>query len=243
MKAIMNKKYKVPTSMCDNKGLLSIHGIFTVFMDLACEHAPLIGLGSDDLSKKDLFWVASKTKVKINRRPEMQKEIEASTWPEEPGRIRCNRYYTLSDNGAMLIEGKTEWAIINLAVGRPTKLSEVYPDNIDHIDEKVCDLPFARINEDFSDCEEIGTYKIKSTDIDIGQHMNNVAYIRTLMGIFSCEELEKMNITDIDIAFRLQCYEGETLTLYRRNTDNATEIGFINSDGKTAATVRLESNK
>ncbi len=242
MKAIMTKHFKVPTSMCDRIGKLSIHGIFTIFMDLACEHAPLIDLGADKLAKKDLFWVAARTKVKIHSRPEMLKEIEAVTWPEEPGRIRCNRYYTVSKNGNILVEGKTEWAIINLSTGKPTKLSEVYPDNLEHCEETVCNSPFARINDDFTDCEKIGKYKVCSNDIDIGQHMNNVAYIKALFSMFSCKELEEMNITDIDIAFRLQCYEGDTLTICKRNAENATEFGFINKDGKTAAAVRLESN-
>ena len=51
-----------------------------------------------------------------------------------------------------------------------------------------------------------------------------------------------MKITYIDISFRLQCYEGDTLIICKRNAENATEFGFINKDGKTAATVRIESN-
>lgn len=228
--------------MCDNLSKLSIPSLFTIFMDLACEHAPMLNLGSDKLASKGLFWVAARTKVKIHRLPEMLSEVSANTWPEAPGRIRCNRYYTISDNTEMLAEGKTEWAIINLTTGRPVKLSEVYPEDMEHCEEKACDIPFARINEDFTDCENIGSYTVRSTDIDIGQHMNNVAYIRALFGAFTCKELEKLNITDVDIAFRQQCYEGETLNLYKRLAENGLEIGFIKQDGTAAATVKLESN-
>lgn len=242
MKALMTKKYTVPTSLCDNTGKLSITGVFTVFIDLACEHAPLLSMGADDLSKKDLFWVAVKTKVKMHRRPEMLKNIDATTWPEAPGRIRCNRYYTLTENGELLCESKTEWAMISPSTGRPARVSDVYPDNIEHCEEKVCDEPFAKINEDFTDSYAIAEYTVKSTDIDIGKHMNNIAYLRALFGAFSCDELERLNITEVDISYRLQCYEGETLTLKQRRDGNAIEIGFINKDGKTAATARLESN-
>lgn len=238
----LQRNIKIQTSMCDNLSQLSIPSLFTVFMDLACEHAPMLDLGSDKLAEKGLFWVASKTKVKINRMPEMLTEASASTWPEAPGKIRTNRYYTLSDSNGILAEGKTEWAIINLETGRPVKLSEVYPENIDHLEDKVCDLPFARVKDDFSECESIGSYTVRSTDIDIGQHMNNVAYIRALFGAFSCKELETLKITDIDISFKSQCYEGETLTLLKRKAENGLEIGFIKQDGTTAATVKLESN-
>ena len=238
----LQKNIKIQTSMCDNLSRLSIPNLFTVFMDLACEHAPMLGMGADHLAKKGLFWVAAKTKVKIHRLPKMLTDVKAETWPEAPGKIRTNRYYSLSDNCGILAEGKTEWAIINLDIGRPVKLSEVYPENIEYLEETVCDTPFARVNDDFTDCEEIGKYTVCSNDIDIGQHMNNVAYIRALFSMFSCKELEKMKITYIDISFRLQCYEGDTLTICKRNTESATEFGFINKDGKAAATVRIETN-
>lgn len=241
MKAIMNKKYTVPTSLCDNTGKLSLTGIFTVFIDLACEHAPLLGLGAYHLAQKDLFWVAVKTKIKINKRPEMLEELDATTWPEAPGRIRCNRYYTLKQGNTLLCEGKTEWAMISPTTGRPARISEVYPENIEHFEQKVCDEPFAKIDEDFSGCEVLAEYKVKSTDIDIGQHMNNIAYLRALFGSFSCDELNKLDIGEVDISYRLQCYEGEILTLKQRKDGNDIEIGFVNKDGKTAATAKLKS--
>lgn len=242
MEIKLQKNIKIETSMCDNLSKLSIPSLFTIFMDLACEHAPMLGLGSDTLIPKGLFWVAAKTKVKIHRKPEMLTEATACTWPEAPGRIRTNRYYTLSDQNGVLAEGKTEWAIIDIKTGRPVKLSEVYPENMVHLEEKVCDLPFARIKDDFENCDSLGTYTVRSTDIDIGQHMNNVAYIRALFGAFTCKELESLNFTDIDISFKNQCYEGETLSLLKKKAENGFEIGFIKQDGTVAATISLESN-
>ena len=240
MKALLTKNYTVPTSQCDNKGKLSFTNIFTVFIDLACEHAEHLNMGACDLAPKNLFWVAVKTKIKIHRRPEILKELEASTWPEEPGRIRCNRYYTLKENGELLCEGKTEWAMINTATGRPARVNEAYNQDIEHLTDTVCEEPYAKTDEDFTDCEVLAEYKVKSTDIDIGQHMNNIAYIRALFGVFSCAEIEALNIKEIDISYRLQCYEGEILTIKQRKTDNIIEIGFIKDENKTATTVRIK---
>ncbi len=238
----LQKIIKIQTSMCDNCSKLSIPSLFAIFMDLACEHAPMLGLGSDTLMPKGLFWVAAKTKVKIHRRPEMLTEATACTWPEAPGKIRTNRYYTLSDQSGSLAEGKTEWAIIDITTGRPVKLSEIYPKNLAHSPEKVCNLPFVRIKDSFEDYECLGNYTVRSTDIDIGQHMNNVAYIRALFGAFTCEELESLTVTCIDIAFKSQCYEGEILKLLKRTVDSGLEIEFIKHDGTVAATVSLECN-
>ena len=240
MSCKLERNMKIFVSQCDNRSALSVPSIFSLFGDLASEHAPMIGLGSDVLAKKDLFWVAVRTKIKINRLPLMNDDVLAESWPEAPGRVRCIRYYSLSDNSGSLIEGKTEWAIINIESGRPQKLSEVYPEGIVHLEDTVCEDDFHKISDKFEGAELLGKYTVRSTDIDIGQHMNNARYIHALFGLFSTAELEKMNITDVEINFRSQSYEGDELSFYTRIADDgATEIGALRPDGTVAVTIRL----
>ena len=69
--------------------------------------------------------------------------------------------------------------------------------------------------------------------------MNNVAYIRAVLGVFSTKEIEAMNINEIEVAYRTQCYEGEKLTFLAKNEENCREIGIIKQDGTTACVVRI----
>lgn len=239
MQNILKKEIKILSSMCDNTGKLSLPYTFVLFTDLASEHAPMLKLGADDLAEKGVFWVTTKTLIKFHRRPKMQDIITASTWPQAPGRIRCNRFYTLSDERGVMIEGKSEWAMIDID-GRPHKISEVYTEGITHLEDTVCDEPFARINDDFSDAEIIDTYKIKSTDIDIAQHMNNAMYLKVLFGAFSCKEREEMTVNEIQIAFKNQSFEGDVLTVKRRKGENGTEFALVREDGATSATVIIK---
>ena len=115
----LDKNYIVPMSQCGNNSRLNIVGLFNTFMDLATEHGENIGLGGKVLAAQGLFWVASKTKIKVHTYPEMLQEITASTWPEKPGRIRCNRYYAIKSGDEILAEGKTEWVMVEIATGKP----------------------------------------------------------------------------------------------------------------------------
>ena len=235
----LDRQMKVQISMCDNTSKLGVLGLFYLVMDLATEHGEAIDLGADKLSPLGLFWVASKTKLKIHRMPKILEDVVASTWPEEPGRIRCNRFYSVTKDGEMLAEGKTEWAIVEKDTGRPHRLADVYPEGMTYCPEIVCDEPFAKMGTDFSDCEKIGEYTVNSTDIDVSQHMNNVAYIRAALSAFTVKEIEDMQITDIEAVYRVQCYEREKLELFARKEDNTVDIGIIKEDGKTAAVVRF----
>lgn len=235
----LEKKYVIPVSICDNQAKLSYPGIFDIFMDMATDHAAQLGIGGNALKEKGCFWVATKTMVKIRRRAEMLSEATAVTWPEKPGNIRCNRYYTIEQDSEVIIEGKTEWTILSIESGRPVKTADVYPKDLVHLEDVVCDTPFSRVSADFSDCEEIASHKVVSTDIDLSQHMNNVAYIRAFLSAFSCKELEDMNITELEISYRTQCFEGETLSLRMRKSEDFTELGAVKEDGKCAAVLRI----
>ena len=239
MYARMDKPAKIYLSMCDESGRLSIPGLFTLFIDAASEHGTEIGLGMEDLAKKNLFWLAVKTKIQITDRPALLEDVTISTWPEEPGRVGCNRYYALTAKERQLAVGKTEWAMIHKESGKLTKLAEVYPEGLVHCPEKSCADPFLRPGKDFADGEEVGRYTVRSTDIDIGCHMNNAAYVRMLFGAFSCAELAARPIREVEIAYRKECREGEELTIRRKVRENSWELAVIKPTGETAATAHI----
>lgn len=235
----LTRTYKVPVSGCDHSSKLSFIGIFNLFMDIATEHADILNISNEYLREKNCFWVAAKTRVKVLRRPMLNEEIQVATWPEKPGNIRCNRYCTLSDTEGVIVEAKTEWTILDGTTGKPQKTKDIYPESLEHLDDVVCAQPFERFKTDFSVCEEIGTHKVVSADIDMSRHMNNVAYIRMALSAFTCEELDKMNIEEIEIAYKVQCYEGEVLSIRRLMTDSGMEIGILKEDGTCGAVMKI----
>ena len=94
---------------------------------------------------------------------------------------------------------------------------------------------------DFSDGTELAPYTVRSTDIDFGGHMNNGVYPKVFLGEYSTKELKALNIKEMEISFRSPCFEGETLSVFRRQTETGTELGIFHPDGKCAALSRIVS--
>ena len=163
----------------------------------------------------------------------------AATWPDAPGRLRCNRYYTLKAGDRLLAEGKTEWIMLEPATGKMVKTEGNYPADLDHCPDVVCGLPFSRMDDKFDDCTELGVYRVNSGDIAVSQHMNNVRYIHALMGMLTTAQIEQLGITGAEAIFRIQCFEGESLSIRTRPWEEGIDLAAVKPDGKTAMILRL----
>ncbi len=239
----MIAKYEVPItvypSLADSSARLSVADCFALFMDVAAPHASLLGCGADDLMKKDLFWLTVKSKIRIIRRPYMMENVIVSTWPKMPEETRCVRDYSITKDGKPLVLGKTLWAVMNTKTGRLHKVAELYPEGFQAIEEVAIQEPFIRFDRPFGG-EEFATYLVRSTDIDFGGHMNNIAYIRAIESLFSAKEWQKMNITEMEIRYSASCYEGNELTFFKKNVDDTIQLCAHLPDGKVAVEASVK---
>lgn len=238
----LNGKYSIETfvhlSQCDRHSLMSVPAILDSFMDIATEHARVLGVGMEPMMAKSLFWITVKTRVKIFRRPKLSEPITVTTWPEPPGAVRCYRSYELKSGGELLACGRTEWAVLDMNTHRLHSQRGIYVDGTLFCDEQPPIDGFDKISEDFEGCPIKGVHTVRSTDIDLGGHMNNVAYARALFSVFSTAELEALNPTELQLIFRSSCYEGDELS-FRIRSGEATELAAVRDNGEVVFLARM----
>ena len=240
MEARLSRSIPILPSVCDAEMKLSVPDLFARFMDVATLHAEELGVGADAMFARGLFWLTVKTKVRILRRPRMLETVTLSTRPLVPERVKAIREYRLEKEGELLAQGKTEWAVIETASGRLCPMAGIFPPELELAAEPQYPAPFARIKPDFSEAETLGTYTVRSTDIDLGGHMNNVAYLRAILGLLPGQELKAFPQGEIEIVFRSPCFEGDALTVKRRETETGWELAAMKEDGTPAVLVKAE---
>ena len=241
MENILEREHLILTSECDAEGKLGIKNTFDLYMDLAALHAYRLGIGYYDMLAYRCYWVAVRTRVRFYDRPKLGERVETLTWPGKPGLAKMDRFYQLRQGERILSEGRTEWGVQDIDTGgvRRTK-SYPYPFDLPTREERVCEEPFTLFRDaDAEGKEQLCEYTVSSMDIDVGHHMNNVAYIRMLLSTFSTEELADMDISELEIAYRHACFEGETLRIYRWAEDDSRRFQVIRPDGGTAVQARL----
>lgn len=232
MDSILKKEKLVLSSDCDAEGQLGIRNIFDWIMDLAAEHAARLGVGYYEMLERGCFWVAVRTRVKIYRRPALGQAVQAETWPAKPALAKSDRFYRLLSDGETLVEARTEWTAQDLNTGAIRRTDSYGWPDIETLPERVCGEAFTRFRA-VSEGETF-SYTVGSMDIDTGRHMNNVAYIRMLLGLFSTAELAAMDIYEAEVSYRRACMEGERLTVRRVKEDGAWLFQVEKPDGEPA---------
>ena len=245
MKAYYSENRLVNLSDVDYNGFLSPYSIFRYFEDVATTHATILGVGYQNMIKNNLFWVAIKTIVKINSFPSISDNVIVETFPSEPNKLRCDRFYNIYDfKGDLLISAKTEWTVINFITKRPEQIRSIYPTNVEYeLDKPRIENEFSRYESNIDGYNPLFKYRVKSTDIDLGKHLNNAEYIRIVLSSYKTQDLDKYNIKMMEINYKSAAYEKEELTFYKKEDGLNDLFIALNSDNKIVINMIISKEK
>ena len=241
MKGYHEKDLLVTPSLCDSNFRLSLTSIFVLFQDAASEHAETLGVGGNAMEEKGLFWLMVRTRVRCIARPRLMERIHVKTWlaPYAPGDLRTYRYYTISCGGEVAAEGKTEWAIIRIGDHSVARIRDAAFPEVELLPEAVLEEPYSRFRALPNESAPTFAHTVRSTDVDMGQHMNNTAYIRALLDTFPIAELKAIEPAEMEICYKQACYGGEELTIRRQETEDGWLFSVHRADGKPATVASL----
>ena len=240
MENIYTAPLEIRFSQCDHSGRLGAEQAFLLCMDLAGTHAARLGCGVGQLAERGLHWVAVKTLLRLHRVPALGELCTASTWPEAPGRVRNCRNYLLRAGDETLLAARTEWAVLDEA-GRLQPVRPLYDPDMCFETARALEQPFHRFAGAFPDAPG-AEYRVRSTDIDLAGHMNNAAYVRMLLGLYSTAELDARPLRELELHYRAAAREGDRLLLRRRAVEGGTELQAAAPEGPVILLAYLAQN-
>ena len=135
--------------------------------------------------KFNAFWVFTKTKVHFERRPDWREIIKARTFPIDNLGMRTHVNTQLLDkNEKTLLLANQEACVLSLENHRPLKITNLpYPK--ENFPQAVFNEPFERFPSDFSDTDFVFEQQIRSSQIDMSHHMNNIENTQSASLIYS----------------------------------------------------------
>lgn len=217
----MNKIYEqtFPLRTCDfdRYSRLLPGAVLDIFQEVAGSHANQLGVGFDQMLKKDLMWVITKVKFEILKNPETHTSVRVVTWPLAPSKITLQREYEIySLDGELLVKGSSEWVFMHSSLRKFMPAVDVYPLS-EFCQKKVFDEKFTKIGKCEFETDFVGITP-QFCDFDLNGHVNNTKYANFVLNQISPKENEILFSMQIDYHREIRGDESIKLYLKRENS-------------------------
>ena len=227
MKNYFDFEKKINMDCVGFDGKTSPADVMAIFQQAVTEHTLEMKLDFKSiLEKYGAKWFIVSAHLEFFDMPAIDEDVNVRTWPLKSFAIKFPRAFVMTDkDGKKLAAAMTNWCIVDSKTNALMRAKTLeFP-----FDEFISDVPTDKEQKFPAEngAEFCYSRKILMSDIDLNRHVNNVSYIRIALDCFSTKEMENMDISALDIQYKLQCYEGEVLDLYRQKTENGYVI-----DGK-----------
>jgi medium-chain acyl-[acyl-carrier-protein] hydrolase len=166
--------------------------------------------------------------------------LRVTTWPSGAHRLWAIREFRLAGAGGEEIGvATTGWMVVNLASRRPVRpAAEVVA-----IGQRT---PPRALEDEFEKLPEIGrvalarTLEVRSSDLDINRHANNVSVVGWALESLPLEHLEGRQLAGFEIEFRGETKAGDRVTTEAETADASTFIHRLvrEADGREIARAR-----
>ncbi len=234
--------YQLTAGESDAEGRMPLTLLTERIIEVATEHANLLGIGYAALIKQNIGWVLSRLSIEMLRYPLINEQYTLTTWIESYNRHFSERNFAITDSsGKILGHARTVWAAMDFASRSMADLtaldSEAFP---------TADLPcpiaraprFPRVPED----AETETYRFRYKDLDFNRHVNTVKYLVVILNHWSLEHYDRYVPSRFDIVFHRECRYDETVTLRVAEGPESCPgsiCEIVKPDGVRAVTARI----
>lgn len=222
MNNLYTERKNIDATHLDIKLNMSIPEMMRVIEEATFNHSHIMGLDHDDMvSRSNAFWIVNKIKIKIIN-PDIKgySTINVSTWTHPPGVVRFNRDSSIKIGNKIMVKGISEWCCLDATTRRPRKASSIHYPSLELVKSKYHNMTYSDLKIDVEDKDYIYTHTVRSTDLDVNNHTNNLKYNYIALNAFTSREIRDIDIREYEIHFVCESYEGDEIHVYRRKVKN-----------------------
>ena len=235
---IFTSNFRIGLSILTNYNYVSNKGFLSLLQDVAEMHSAQVGYGITDIEKTNFSWALLNWKVKIISRPKYGDVITINTWSRYSTKLYSYRdFEVLNSEGEVIAIATSKWILIDVQKNKVAKIEEnliskYYPENRSLFD--IVDLPKLEEPENFTNCVD---YKIRKSDIDVNNHVNNLNYLDIACEVFP-DDIWKLNTcNEFEILYKHQIKLDNKIVAHYSFENNTNYVVVKSADGKVLHSI------
>ena len=221
MKNWHNERLLINDTNVDFTSRVPISELMKLFQIATFNHSQKMGLDHDSMQKySNAFWVVTKMKLVLNKEISSQEKISVTTWTHPIGAVRAVRDCVIKSGNVLKVKGTAEWCCLDYETRNLRKLTTiVYPD-LEMEKTQTLNLTFSNLKAEVEGKDKVYSRVVRSTDVDLNNHTNNMKYNIMALDAFSVEELKSFKMKEYEIYFVNESYENDLIDIYKKKIKN-----------------------
>ena len=227
MQPLHQHTYRFTADQANCAGRMPLWLIVSRVIEVATEHANILGIGYADLLPMGIGWVLSGLTVEMDRWPGINETYTLTTWVEDFNRLYSDRCFEVADGeGRVIGHVRSLWVAIDLEKRTAADLSVLEPGQFVSNTGR-CPLPrrqkLPAVTLEQATLVEDYTYRY--CDIDFNGHVNTVRHIEHVLNLWGPEVYGATAVETMQIQFLHECRYGERVSLQALETPGEGEKG------------------
>lgn len=224
-------EYFLTASECNAKQQMPFTMLVQRVIEVATEHANMLGIGYDVMIKENLAWVLSRLSIEMTRMPKVNEPYRLITWIESYNRHFSERNMEVqAENGEVLGYIRTIWVAINMTTRTPGDLSKLKSLEAT-VSDRPCPIAKQGRMRPLADISQQSDYRFRYSDIDFNMHVNSVKYIELLINQWALEYHLAHDISRFDIAYLQEAHFGNDVKVNILQTENVADVEIMGENG------------
>lgn len=210
--ATTDKEFELHFYDVDYRKRLTVQRLMNFFEDAAISQSERLGVGLEFLKHSRLAWVIHQWNIKIDRYPVFGEKIKVRTYPEGFYKFYAFRKFEVFDAGNnKMVNGDSVWLLLDADKKRPVKVPEQLAHAYGLEKELADDSRIVKLKEPLRvDSER--EFKVRFSDIDINNHVNNVQYFEWAFESLPEDMLKNYSVKNLKLTYKKEARFGDTVT-------------------------------
>ena len=216
-----SEKFIVDDIMLDFKEKVPFTQFVKMFQCATFKHSKLMGLDHKSmLQKSNAFWVVSRIKVVVKKQAALADKLSATTWTHPIGLVKAVRDCVVKNKNTVIAKCTSEWCCLDFETRKIRKLNSIQYPKLEMLKSQNLNTSFELFNVEISDKDYMYTKTIRSSDLDVNMHTNNLKYNQMVYDAFTIEELKQFDVAEYEIQFVNESKLADEISIFKQKKGN-----------------------
>lgn len=224
------KTYQVHTYEVDQNNTLTLSALFHYLQDVMIENANSYGAGSSFHKQRNLAWVLVDYDIDVYELPKVFDVLTCGTLPYSFKKFYGYRIYEVYYEDKLVAKGKARFVLMDTVSKQLALPSQDILDLFTDALKEPKTLPITKHKPFDAHLLKEDTIRVKNSDLDLNNHMNNVKYIEHALDSIDGCDYDLDSLSKVRITYKKESLLHDELRLQVYQSDTSMQVKFLKED-------------